>query len=218
MKKEEILEGLNFRHACKEFDKSKKIDEKDFEFILESGRLAPSSMGIEPWKFLVLQNEAMREEIANVCWGGKKQIPSASHVVIILNRKADELKHNSEYIDSLLRDTKKLPEDVQGMMKNIMKDIEDSRFKGNDELIDQYSREQCYLPLGTMMDVAALMKIDSCAIGGIDKEKVEKILVDNNVLDTKKFEVTIIAAFGYRVSEPGQKTRRDMSEVVEWVR
>ncbi|MGL5415449.1 MAG: NAD(P)H-dependent oxidoreductase [Clostridium sp.] len=218
MKKEEILEGLNFRHACKEFDKTKKISEEDFNFILESGRLAPSSMGIEPWKFLVLQNEAIRQEIANVCWGGKKQIPSASHVIIMLNRKADELKYNSEYIDELLRETKKLPEDVQGMMKNIMKDIEDSRFKGNDELIDQYSREQCYIPLTTMMDVAALMKIDSCAIGGIDKEKVEKILVDNNILDTKKFEVTIIAAFGYRVSEPGEKTRRDMSEVVEWVR
>lgn len=218
MKKEEILEGLKFRHACKEFDTTKKISDEDFEMILESGRLAPSSMGIEPWKFLILQNKEIREEIANVCWGGKKQIPSASHVVIILNRKADEIKYNSEYIADLLKDTKKLPEDVQGMMKNIMKDIEDSRFKGNDELIEQYSREQCYMPLATMMDVAALMKIDSCAIGGIDKEKVEKILIDKNILDKEHFEVMIIAAFGYRVSEPAPKTRRAMSEVVEWIK
>ncbi|MGB3569190.1 MAG: nitroreductase family protein, partial [Priestia megaterium] len=53
-KKQEILDAFNFRHATKEFDPTKKISDEDFQFILETGRLSPSSVGYEPWKFLVV--------------------------------------------------------------------------------------------------------------------------------------------------------------------
>ncbi len=46
-KKEEILKAFQFRYACKAFDTSKKISDKDFHFILETGRLSPSSFGLE---------------------------------------------------------------------------------------------------------------------------------------------------------------------------
>ena len=70
MDKKEILKALNFRHATKEFDESKKISDEDFDIILETARLSPSSMGIEPWKFMVIQNKEVREELAKVSWGG----------------------------------------------------------------------------------------------------------------------------------------------------
>ncbi len=43
------LEILKFRHACKVFDESKKIGAGEFDFILEAGRLSPSSTGLEQW-------------------------------------------------------------------------------------------------------------------------------------------------------------------------
>ncbi|EEO8728811.1 NAD(P)H-dependent oxidoreductase [Campylobacter coli] len=43
-------ELISKRRACKLFN-DKKINEKDLHFILESGVLAPSSHGFEPWKF-----------------------------------------------------------------------------------------------------------------------------------------------------------------------
>ena len=51
MNKQEILNAYWFRHACKEFDVNKKITDEDFKFILETGRLSPSSFGFEPWHF-----------------------------------------------------------------------------------------------------------------------------------------------------------------------
>ncbi|WP_317312110.1 NAD(P)H-dependent oxidoreductase [Clostridium thermobutyricum] len=218
MRREDIRDALNFRYACKLFDESKKINEADFDLILEAGRLAPSSMGIEPWKFVVLQNEKIRQEVANVSWGGKKQIPSASHVVLILSRKADDLKYDSEYINDLLINTKKLPDDVVEIMKKIMKDIEDSRFQNKDDLIEHYSKEQAHIAMADMMQTAALMRIDSCPIGGFDKEAVEKILIENNILDPKHFELALITAFGYRGEEPAPKTRRAKEQVIEWVK
>ena len=57
MNRNEVLDILNFRHACKEFDSTKKISSEDLEVIIEGGRLAPSSVGIEPWHFIVVENK-----------------------------------------------------------------------------------------------------------------------------------------------------------------
>ena len=71
MTHEQILEILNFRHACKEFDSSKKISDSDFEIILKGGQLSPSSMGIEPWKFLIIENEELKK--VSYCFMGWKK-------------------------------------------------------------------------------------------------------------------------------------------------
>ncbi|MBQ6631892.1 MAG: nitroreductase family protein, partial [Romboutsia sp.] len=78
MKRNEVMDILNFRHACKEFDVNKTIDSQDLKVILEGGRLAPSSVGIEPWHFIVVENKELKNELASVCPGSYKQIPTCS--------------------------------------------------------------------------------------------------------------------------------------------
>jgi nitroreductase len=75
MKKQEIIEAFQFRHATKKFDPNKRISDDDFKTILEAGRLSPSSVGYEPWKFVVVQNKELREKLREVSWGnhGLKQ-------------------------------------------------------------------------------------------------------------------------------------------------
>ena len=81
------LEILKFRHACKVFDESKKISAGEFDFILEAGRLSPSSTGLEQWDFLVVQNEELRQKIREASWN-QVQITSCSHLVVILAIKS----------------------------------------------------------------------------------------------------------------------------------
>lgn len=71
--KKQILDAYNFRHATKEFDPNKKVSDSDFEFILETGRLSPSSLGLEPWKFVVVQNPEFREKLREYTWGAQKR-------------------------------------------------------------------------------------------------------------------------------------------------
>lgn len=217
MNRKEIMDILNFRHACKEFDVNKKINEDDFRVILEAGRLSPSSMGIEPWKFIVIENQELKNELGEVCWGGKIQMPTCSHLVVYLGRNAKELRADSNYIDYLLRDIKHFPEDFANKYKGIMKSLEDIRFK-NDKELECYCSDQVHMALANMMTVAAMEGIDSCAIGGIDKNKVEEILINKGLLDKEKFNVVLCAAFGYRVNNPGEKLRQSMDEIVQWVR
>lgn len=218
MTHEQILEILNFRHACKEFDSSKKISDSDFEIILKGGQLSPSSMGIEPWKFLVIQNESLREELATVSWGGKKQIPSCSHLVILLSRMPKELKHDSSYIHHLLTEVKQMPQEAVENFKGVIKMIEDTRFQNNEQALLNYSCLQTYIAAANMMTVSAMQQIDSCAMGGYDQKAVEEILIKHNLLNKDEFYLTLMIAFGYRINEPTPKTRQSLNDLVVWVK
>ena len=218
MTHEQILEILNFRHACKEFDSSKKISDSDFEIILKGGQLSPSSMGIEPWKFLVIQNESLREELATVSWGGKKQIPSCSQLVILLSRMPKELKHDSSYIHHLLTEVKQMPQEAVENFKGVVKMIEDTRFQNNEKALLNYSCLQTYIAAANMMTVSAMQQIDSCAMGGYDQKAVEEILIKHNLLNKDEFYLTLMIAFGYRINEPTPKTRQSLNDLVVWVK
>lgn len=106
-KKQEILDAFQFRHATKEFDPDRKISDEDFQFILEAGRLSPSSVGLEPWKFIVVQNKELREKLRQVSWGAQGQLPTASHFVLLLGRTAKEMRHDSGYVADQLKHVKK---------------------------------------------------------------------------------------------------------------
>lgn len=218
MNNAEILNALNNRFACKQFDKNKKIKDEELNLILESGRLSPSSIGIEPWKFLVISNEELKNELATVTLGGKKQLPSCSHLVILLNRTANDLKPDSDYLNKLFYEDKHLPKEVADIMLKMIKDVNDNRFKNDEKDINHYSREQSYIALGTMLTTSALIGVDSCTIGGYDSEAVKKILSDRNLLDTNHFNISCMLALGYRNENPTPKTRRSFEDVVEFVK
>ena len=65
----EVMEdGLKWRYATKKFDVEKKLSEKDLETLLEAMRLSPSSYGIQPWKFIVVESQAMKEKLSPAAW------------------------------------------------------------------------------------------------------------------------------------------------------
>ncbi len=99
MQKEQFLEAMNFRHACKVFDENKKIESEDLDFILEVGRLSPSSFGMEPWKFLVVQNQDLKEKLRPLCWD-QVQITSCSDLVVVL-AKIDPLRPFGDYVGQM---------------------------------------------------------------------------------------------------------------------
>ncbi|MFL6517186.1 MAG: nitroreductase family protein, partial [Bacillus sp. (in: firmicutes)] len=109
-KKQEILNAFNFRHATKRFNAEKKISDEDFNLILEAARLSPSSVGFEPWLFLVIQNQDLREKLREVSWGAQGQLPTASHFMVILART--DVRYDSDYVIDHLKNVKKMPEEV----------------------------------------------------------------------------------------------------------
>ena len=109
---QKILEVMNFRFACKSFDLEKIISQEDFATILEVGRLSPSSFGFEPWKFLVIQNQAIKDKLFPLAWGAQNSLKGASHFVIILARKKADMHYEAPYITHIMADMQKLSTEI----------------------------------------------------------------------------------------------------------
>ena len=215
-----VVEAFNFRHACKAFDGSKKLAKADFDTILEAGRLSPSSFGFEPWKFLVLKSKEIRQKIYDVTWGGQDALQNASEFVIILARKNADLNPNAEFISYMMKDVQGLDEGVQSMKRAKFADFQRNSFRiyNDEQKVFDWACKQCYIALGNMMSVAALLGLDSLAIEGFDRVKVEELLQKEGLIDTKHIGVAVMVAFGYRKAAPKhEKTRQKLDKIVQFV-
>jgi len=216
--KNDIIDAYNFRHACKVFDDKRKISNEDFSFILETGRLSPSSFGYEPWKFLIIQNMRLRNVLKPATWGAQNTLPTASHFIVILARRQKSMRYDSNYIDHMMRNTHHLSDEAVNMRRKVYKTFQEKDFKllGNERAMFDWSCRQTYIALGNMMTSAAMLGIDSCPIEGFNAGKVETIMKEDFNIDTDEFGVACMVAFGYRVDEPREKTRQNIKEITQW--
>jgi nitroreductase len=217
--KQAILDAFWFRHACKEFDASRAISAEDFDFILETARLSPSSFGLEPWKFLVVQNPQLRQNILPHVWGGQKQLPTASHVLIGLIRKSCFMRYDSDYVQDFMRSIQKFPEEAALTRTAILKKFQEQDFSlfESERAMTDWGGKQTYIALANMMTTAAMIGIDSCPIEGFEQDALQQLLAEQMNLDLNAWSVAYLVAFGYRNGPPARpKTRHEITDIVQW--
>lgn len=216
--KEDILNAFNYRHATKEFDATKTISDEDMKFILETAHLSPSSFGFEPWHFVVVQDKELRELLKPVAWGAPLKLDTASHFVLGLAMKAPMVKHNASYIEHMMKEVKQMPAEVIEIYSKFYREFQERDFNlDTDKKLFDWSSKQTYIALGNMMTSAALTGIDSCPIEGFHQEKAEALLKEKFGIDTDKYGLAFMAAFGYRKADPEfPKSRRNFDDIVTW--
>ena len=203
--KQTVLNAFRFRHACKSYDVAKKILADDFAYILETARLSPSSFGLEPWRFLVVQNRTLREELRGI-------------FVILLARTQATMQ--ADYQEKIWGGAHGMPPETIGMMQKFFKQFAETNFAiaDNPRAFNDWAAKQTYIALANMMTAAALIGVDSTPIEGFQKETVEKLLSGKGFINLNEYRVSVMAAFGYRAGEPRRaKTRQAAGDVVQWV-
>lgn len=214
--KQQVLDAFNFRSACRHYDTTKKISKEDMDYILELGRLSPSSVGSEPWKFLVLQNPTIREKIAPVSWGIKHPMEEMSHLVVILAKK--NVRYDSDYLRNSLVKRGLTEEQIQASVARYHSfQAEDMKILESERTLLDWSMKQTYIALGNMMSGAALIGIDSCPIEGFHYDTVNQILADEGLFDLNEYSVSCMVTFGYRGKDIKKKSRKPAEEVIEWI-
>ena len=215
--KHAILQAFQFRHACKTFDPARKIADADFRFILECGRLSPSSFGYEPWRVVVIQDMGLREKLREVSWGAQGQFPTASHVVCLLARKVDMLP-GSDYTEHMMRDVHHMGDEAIARRHRFYPQFHASDFRlDTPRAVFDWSCHQAYIALANMLTAAATIRIDSCPIEGFNREQAEAVLDAAGLLEGGRFGLAVMAAFGYRAKPQPDKTRQALEEIVRWV-
>jgi nitroreductase len=214
--KEQVISAFQYRHAAQAFDSTKKISEDDFNYILETGRLSPSSIGLEPWKFVVVQNPELRSKLKKISPGAQGQLDTASHFLIILART--NVRYDSEYVLDQMKNVQNMPEEVVSYFIGALKNVQEVRgLLENERLLYEWSAKQTYIAMGNMMTAAALAGIDSCPIEGFDYAAVDHILEEEGLLEGGNLKASVMVAFGYRNEEPKRaKTRSNMDKIIIW--
>lgn len=218
--KQSILQAFLFRHACKEFDADKKISPEDFDFILETARLSPSSFGLEPWRFVVVQNAELRQKMLPHVWGGQKQLPTASHLIVALVRKTCFMQYDSAYVHDFMRQVQHIQEDAAQTRTAILQKFQQQDFKllESERAMTDWGGKQAYIAMGNMMTAAAMLEIDSCPIEGFVHAELQQVLVEEMGLDLDEWCLSYLLAFGYRKQAPARaKTRQAKEAIVQWL-
>lgn len=214
----DIINVFQYRHATKEFDINKKLSDKDMNFILQIANLSPSSFGFEPWHYVVVQNPELRKALRPIVTGAPLRLNTASHFVLGLSMKAPMIRWDSAYIMHMLKEVKQFPEDNIKRYLGLVKEFQEHDFVlDTDRKMFDWASKQSYIALGNMLTAAAMIGIDSCPIEGFIKEKAEILLREELGVDTEKYGLSYMVAFGYRKENPKRpKSRRKFKNIITW--
>jgi len=214
--KDKLMNLFNRRYACKKFHTDRRVSDDDLLQILQAGRLAPSSFGLEPWKFLVIEKEDVLRSLYPYAWGAHNSLNGDTKIVVLLSKTTMD----DQYVKHIMQDVQGLNDEAitprLARLEKFQKDDFDL-LKDERNLVD-WTGKQVYIALAHMMIMAASMDIDSCPIEGFVKDKVEEVLSLYQLIDLKEYRVAVMVSFGYRDEPIKLKKRRSISEVVEWIK
>lgn len=211
-----VLDVLHYRASTRSYDATKKIPAEDFKTILEAGRLSPSSVGSEPWQFLVIQSPELRQKLKPFSWGMATTIETASHIVAILAKK--NARFDSPFFADIM-DRRGFTGEARekAFAKYRQFQVEDMAIADSEQALFDWASKQTYIALGNMMTTATLLGADSCAIEGFNYAKANQVLAEEGLFDPNEWGVSVMITFGYRDKEIKPKSRKAFDDVVKFI-
>lgn len=183
---------LGWRNATKHFDSARKISAEDWSQLRDSLRLAPSSFGLQPWHFIVVQDPALRALLSEASWR-QPQVIECSHLVVVTTLKNVDIPIIEHYV-SVMAQQRGVPVESLSKFRESMVEslVEGPRHLG----ILEWSRRQAYLAMGFLLLTAAEMRIDACPMEGLQPQAFDRILG----LEAGPWGTVAIVTLGYRLS------------------
>lgn len=208
----DILTALNHRYACKVFDPAKKIPADLWQQLEQSLILTPSSFGLQPWKFLIVQDQALREKLVPHAWN-QRQVADCSHLIIMTVPKALGEDYVDANIARMIEVRGGTADALMGFRKMVLGFREGLEAKGG---LETWAKLQSYIALGQFMLAAALLGVDTCPMEGFVPAKFDEILG----LEGTGYTTAVLCPAGYRSADDRYaelpKVRFEAKDVIEY--
>jgi nitroreductase len=189
---QQLLDRLNWRYATKQFDPHRKISAQDWASLEDALLLTSSSGGLQPWKFIVITDPAVRANLLPASYG-QPQITDASHLVVFAAKKNFSEADVVAFIAHAAA-TRGVPVESLAAYRDM---LVGGIVKALDEKArDAWARNQAYIALGNLLTSAALLGIDACPMEGFDRAQYDEILG----LNAQGYASAVIATVGYRAA------------------
>jgi nitroreductase len=208
---ESLLEQLTWRYATKKFDPAKKVSAADWAVLEQALVLTASSYGLQPWKFIVVTDPALKAKLRPASWN-QSQVEDCSHLVVFTGKKDITEADVDRYIARIAEVRGVSVESLAGYKGYMMGDL----VKGaRNAIIQEWAARQTYIAMGNLLTSAALLGIDTCPFEGIEPAKYDEILG----LTDSEYATVSACPVGYRSADDkyasAPKVRYENKDVVE---
>lgn len=191
------LEALNWRYAVKKFS-TRNLPQEKVNIVFESLRLTPSSMGLQAWKFINVENQEIREKLVSASWN-QEQVKDASHLLVFARPLLLNQEDVDKYVNHLAKERKMEDgkrDSFRNMVNNYLKTLDENQ-------LGIWLDKQLYIALGNLMTVCAIEGIDTCPMEGFQPAEYDKILG----LKEKGLTAVLVCPIGYRADDDQYRTQ-----------
>jgi nitroreductase len=169
---ESLLQQLNWRYATKKFDASKTISAADWAVLEEALVLTASSYGLQPWKFIVVTDPALKTKLRAASWN-QTQVEDCSHLVVFTAKQDVTEADVDQFIARIAEVRGVTVESLAGYKGFMMGDLVNGP---RHAIINEWAARQTYIAMGNLLTSGALLGIDACPFEGIEPAKYDEIL------------------------------------------
>ncbi len=183
-----LLNHLNWRYATKRMT-GEQVPQEKVDYILEATRLSASSMGLQPYTILVVEDAELRKQIQKVAYN-QPQIVEASHLLIfaawndVTEAQVDEYMQNIASVRNV--PVESLADFKKSLMGSVVSRKQEQKY--------EWSARQAYIALGTALAAAAEQGVDATPMEGFDPAALDELL---NLKEKGLRSVTMLP-LGYR--------------------
>jgi nitroreductase len=185
-----LVDFLQWRYATKKYDSAKKLDAATWKALEESLVLSPSSYGLQPWKFFVVQDPALRAKLREKAWG-QSQVTDASHLVVFAHRTDLTEADIDRYLARIAEVRGGTVESMDGYRQMMVGNLVEGPKRAT---IGDWAARQAYIALGQLMTSAAALGVDTTPMEGFDPAAFDQILG----LEGSGYASAVVCAVGHR--------------------
>lgn len=190
---EQLVGQLQWRYATRKFDRAKRIADEDWNALEQALVLTPSSIGLQPWKFVVVTDQATKDKLSAAAWK-QAQPADCSHFVVFAVHKNIGEAHVDRHVARMSEVRGETVESFAKFRAMVMRNLDKERAAGR---LDEWQTHQIYIALGNFMAAASMLGIDTCPMEGIEPAEFDKILG----LTGTPFATVVSCAAGFRAED-----------------
>jgi len=188
-----LVDALQWRYATKVFDPARRIPAATWTALETSLQLSASSFGLQPYRFLVVQNPDLRQRLLPHAWN-QRQIVDASHLVVFAARTGITETEIEGYLARVAA-VRGVPGDsLDGFRAMLKGTLLNDAFH---PIAPHWAARQTYIALGNLLTSAALLGIDACPMEGFVPAEFDTILG----LPDQGLTAVVACALGYRADD-----------------
>ncbi len=186
----QLLDALQWRYATKIFDATKTIAPEVWSTLEKTLVLTPTSFGLQPYQFLIVQDAPKRAALLPQSWG-QKQVVDCSHYVVFTARTEMQAADVTKLI-ARITSVRGVPAESLNFYRDLM--LGDVVNGARSKVAHEWAARQCYIALGNLMTAAAFLGVDACPMEGLVPAEYDRILG----LAGSGYQTVVACALGYR--------------------